>query len=694
MSTPRIPISRLLLVPKARPGRKCRDTPLDPYPTKYYGDAIIQKNSSSTRIFFHNVKGLTYSTAGEDYRYYLSCLQAYDIDIAGLSETNTCWSHQHLAAEFRATVRRYYPQNKVTFGCVSPLIDKCLERESYQSGGNLTLITGALVAQATASKVSDDPKGLGRWNSVTLEGKSDSRISIITAYRSCPGSIKTSPIGSVFSREYTYLKDQGHSSLNPRTVFLADLHEFIRPMQEQGNAIILMMDANATIESDQRLASFIQSCSLHDLHANDPATSTYIGAAARRIDYIFGCQKIREVMSRSGTLSYSEGPQSDHRGLYVDLELGSYLQSTKMKISQPTHRSLQTGNPELVSSYHSSMLQYYSQHNMEKRIDDLFDNHQSLSREEVRRILTSWDNDQGRAMLHSERLLRRPPKKYQWSPTLRNAAIVCRYWKLRLRESLKGEDYQYFNFYLKLQWGHRLVRQACDLDLLHSGQHGSVPRRTSLDPIMLTQLTTDLCRILKHDFARFDNDASSCYDRIIVALGMLAARRCGMPTNAIRLHADALQFMKYTVKTIHGISEENYHGTAYAPLFGTGQGSGASPSVWLTLVVIMLNTLDRIVPDRINFVPVQGKRNHSRLVDAFVDDTSLGFTSAGNMDYDQLIQRLQDIAQTWGAYSISLGRKTESFKMFVVCPLLGVEKWQTNSSTNHPARQKDTSQTR
>ena len=158
---------------------------------------------------------------------------------------------------------------------------------------------------------------------------------------------------------------------------------------------------------------------------------------------------------------------------------------------------------------------------------------------------------------------------------------------------------------------------------------------------------SDLCRILKHDFARFDNDASSCYDRIIVALGMLAARRCGMPTNAIRLHADALRFMKYTVKTMHGISEENYHGTAYAPLFGTGQGSGASPSVWLTLVVLMLNTLDRIVPDRINFVPVQGQRNHSRLVDAFVDDTSLGFTSAGNMEYDQLIQRLQDVAQTW-----------------------------------------------
>jgi hypothetical protein len=62
------------------------------------------------------------------------------------------------------------------------------------------------------------------------------------------------------------------------------------------------------------------------------------------------------------------------------------------------------------------------------------------------------------------------------------------------------------------------------MDLLHDGQHGSIPGRMALDPVMLTQLSSDLCRVLKHDYARFDNDASACYDRIIVGLGMLAAR--------------------------------------------------------------------------------------------------------------------------------------------------------------------------
>ncbi|KAI2512439.1 hypothetical protein MHU86_1892 [Fragilaria crotonensis] len=204
-----------------------------------------------------------------------------------------------------------------------------------------------------------------------------------------------------------------------------------------------------------------------------------------------------------------------------------------------------------------------------------------------------------------------------------------------------------FNLFLKMIWGSRLVKRAVQLKLLNDGQHGSIPQRKATDPIMLTQLTTDLCRILKHNLARFDNDASACYDRIIVALGMLAARRCGMPDTAIQTHADSLRLMKYTIKTVHGVSESNYHGTTFEPLFGTGQGSGASPSVWLTLVVVLMNTLDKIVPERMKFQSPDSTMRHNRLIDAFVDDTSLGFTDPGLITLETMIGKLNHIAQTW-----------------------------------------------
>jgi hypothetical protein len=56
-----------------------------------------------------------------------------------------------------------------------------------------------------------------------------------------------------------------------------------------------------------------------------------------------------------------------------------------------------------------------------------------------------------------------------------------------------------FNLFLKMIWGSQLVKRAVSLKLLNDGQHGSIPQRKATDPIMLTQLTTDLCRILKHN---------------------------------------------------------------------------------------------------------------------------------------------------------------------------------------------------
>jgi hypothetical protein len=150
-------------------------------------------------------------------------------------------------------------------------------------------------------------------------------------------------------------------------------------------------------------------------------------------------------------------------------------------------------------------------------------------------------------------------------------------------------------------------------------------------------------------FQSFDSKTTLAHAtiRIIVPLGMLAARRCGMPEEATSLHANTLHRMKYRVKTAYGISDHHYAGTPAEPLFGTGQGSGASPAIWLTLVVILMPTLDRIIPDRIHFRSPDDNYQHSRLIDAFVDNTSLAFTASSAMSHSDMITRMETAAQTW-----------------------------------------------
>ncbi|KAI2499358.1 hypothetical protein MHU86_15140 [Fragilaria crotonensis] len=874
-----------------RPGRKPRTHPLDPALSKSYGDAILQKSEKTVRLFFQNVHGLTVSKGSDDYRYFLNSLQSLHVDVAGLAETNTCWQHSHLRDDFTNVVRRFHRQSKTVFGSPTTETDPIPLSETFQAGGTVTMVMGSLVSRVNGGNILDST-GLGRWSGVTFSGTESQKLTVITAYRVCSGSIRSAPLGSSFAREYNHFHSTMKCTVNPRRLFLRDLQQQIAHCQEQGHAIVVMMDANATIHSDTHFADFLDHCALFDLHANDPADSTYIGAESRRIDFIFGCHQARLLLERSGTLAYNEGPQSDHRGLYVDLKLEFFSRSQAIPPSQS--RTVHTGNPELVQRYNRKVMEYYTAHNMVERINKLANNYKSMSRAEIRSQLIAWDNDKGRAMKAAENVLSKPPKKCRWSQPLEtkhslastgsfgyanskreNYSATFRRWQAQIRvydkkfcfpflnqelsetevraqfnkassdfhkcqsaatpmrfkcyedlistyendtnpitmtdsrrkasivrrtidcetirnkfrdirrtvkpaevsslskiqipvgsstclnhdevetnayhilqhrdpldimwetvidrkqmeahlisynrdsfraasESPLGNGVLYdaitfsglsltsdhilagmpphewinddqalreflasftipesvhkhgnitteiskddvlrgfqswreststspsgrhlglykseiqhptlldcfvkfmnisvssgisiprwsqavsvliekdagqprinrlriihlfeadFNFFLKLQWGHRLVQRALSLGLLHNGQHGSIPGRMALDPVMLTQLSSDLCRVLKHDYARFDNDASSCYDRIIVGLGMLAARKCGMPQHAIRTHADSLKFMQYTVKTVHGISEENYHGTVFSPLFGTGQGA-------------------------------------------------------------------------------------------------------------------------
>lgn len=86
-----------------------------------------------------------------------------------------------------------------------------------------------------------------------------------------------------------------------------------------------MLDANEHLVEGRALDVFVKSLDLNDLQGNDPAPSTFIGKDNSRLDYMFGSTQVLQAMAQQGTLAYSVGPQSDHRGLFVDIDIETLL---------------------------------------------------------------------------------------------------------------------------------------------------------------------------------------------------------------------------------------------------------------------------------------------------------------------------------------------------------------------------------
>ena len=93
-----------------------------------------------------------------------------------------------------------------------------------------------------------------------------------------------------------------------------------------------------------------------------------------------------------------------------------------------------------------------------------------------------------------------------------------------------------FNFVLKLIWGHRLVRHAEKYQILGLSNHGSRPGRQTKDAHMEKLLLYENARLTSTSLITMDNDAKSCYDRIIKTLALLACIGVGLPIMAATMH--------------------------------------------------------------------------------------------------------------------------------------------------------------
>jgi hypothetical protein len=224
-----------------------------------------------------------------------------------------------------------------------------------------------------------------------------------------------------------------------------------------------------------------------------------------------------------------------------------------------------------------------------------------------------------------------------------------------------------YNFCLKHLWGSHMVHKGKDSGTFEDQQDGSQPGRQAIEAVHKKTLTYDLSRILHTSLGMFDNNASGCYDHIVIALLTLMALHLGMPRAACCMQVMALTLMKYFVKTMHGISEASYQSTQSYHLLGTGHGSGSSPSIGLSIVAVLLSALRAMAPGAMCFDDPWRDLQSERNADSSVDDTSTRVNDAMYNDplhWKEMFALMQLVAQIWERLLYSSGGTLKLPKYF------------------------------
>ena len=284
-----------------------------------YGDPILELNPPTSRIIYNNVNGLDLSNNSATLETMFDYMYMHNVDVACMSETNAHWKNQRCKNTMYSVVRQFWKRFHITTSETStpwPSI--------YKPGGTATITTTNLSSRITSS--GEDPHGLGRWSYITFGSTNKVQLTIVNAYRTCKQTSNTG-VSTAHLQQWDILEERNQESENIRYKMLEDLMLFINEIKSITHEVLLLVDANEDfISSECGLSKFTQSTNMTDpifnKHGNHLEPNTHKNGVSR-IDYAFCTPHLEKFIIRCGITPFDLFTSSDHRGLYLDINMFS-----------------------------------------------------------------------------------------------------------------------------------------------------------------------------------------------------------------------------------------------------------------------------------------------------------------------------------------------------------------------------------
>lgn len=334
-----------------------------------------------------------------------------------LVETKLNTRARDVVTAFTGKARLQWPHAKVAMSS-----SVYINNDNKQLPGGTTTIVTAPWALQTTTKAEENY--LGRWTEATISGRDNTRVTIIAAYRVCKNSIRTCRPQTAFAQQWHLLHKLGGKthSIDPREEILADLQTRIQNSKDDGHEIILLMDANESLQVPNcRLSKWVRSNTLVDIHVMKHGTKDDFarGINPKCIDYILTTPSKAEYVTAAGILPIKEVCNGDHRALFADFDLKTFLRGEPSVESTTSRRGLKTSNPRAVKTYRETLKNELDKSNLESDASmiNFAIKMKSRSPDELRRMINLFDDDLTAMKLKSEKECNKI-SDLPWSPTL------------------------------------------------------------------------------------------------------------------------------------------------------------------------------------------------------------------------------------------------------------------------------------
>jgi hypothetical protein len=205
------------------------------------------------------------------------------------------------------------------------------------------------------------------------------------------------------------------------------------------------------------------------------------------------------------------------------------------------------------------------------------------------------------------------------------------------------------------------MHNALQQKTLHQGQYGGLPDRDCTSLTYLEELRFDYSALTRRSLANFDNNATACYDIILMPIASLAGRKFGIHKDVIFVHATTLEEAEFKVKISTKVSNTSYKHCIKFPIHGTGQGPSNSPMIWCFISCILFDSHD----ERANGILFESPDTElfiKMTLVGFVDDLASCTGTTERETLQDLIQKMREDAQLWHDLLWCSGGKLELSK--------------------------------